>query len=499
MALTSNNIGAILDRMGFKLCNTGHKSSYFKSYSQHRCQITVDIKNKSISYPTKMKVHDKTTSNFSHEENFVVLECVNRLLEKGYPPSKIELEKNWRVGRGQKGKLDILVLEANGRNPYLMIECKTFEKEYDSEISNMLAEKTAGGQLFSYWNQDRDTKYLCLYSSRLDDKGDIEYKNGIIAITNEFERARSAKSAYHLWNKQFLPNGIFDSNVQPWNVIAKPLLRRNLKRLQKEDGNRIYLHFLEVLRQSVISDKGNAFNKIFNLFLCKIVDEDRNEDDELKFQWKEGHDDNESVIGRLNELFKKGMEQYLNKTVTDYSLEDLEGLGLKQTPEKIAKIITELRLYKNQEFAFVDVYNEETFNENAKIVIEMVKLLQGWQIRYTHKQQFLGEFFELLLNSGFKQESGQYFTPVPLVRFIIQSLPISEIIAEKIKNGDTDFLPTVIDFACGSGHFLTESMDIIQEKIQSLDSKKLKPGSKETTRGLHSGSICMGKRFHIWN
>ena len=95
----------------------------------------------------------------------------------------------------------------------------------------------------------------------------------------------------------------------------------------------------------------------------------------------------------------------------------------------------------------------------------MVELLQPYQIRYGHKQQFLGDFFELLLSTSIKQEVGQYFTPVPIAKFIISSLPIRELIEKKISNDETNFLPHVIDYAAGSGHFLTEAMDEIQKVI----------------------------------
>ena len=152
----------------------------------------------------------------------------------------------------------------------------------------------------------------------------------------------------------------------------------------------IYNQFAEILRHNVVSDKGNAYNKIFNLFLCKILDEDKTDNEELEFQWIEEKDNEESILGRLNGLYKIGMLQFLNKEITDYSPEDLEDGKIN---ESTLRIINELRLYKNQEFAFVDVFNRDSFLENAQIVIEIVKLLQGWQLRYTHKQQFLGEFF----------------------------------------------------------------------------------------------------------
>ncbi|MBQ7537239.1 MAG: hypothetical protein IJT14_03920 [Rickettsiales bacterium] len=40
-----------------------------------------------------------TTCDFHQEENKVVLECVNRLLNAGYFPENIMLEKQYQVGR----------------------------------------------------------------------------------------------------------------------------------------------------------------------------------------------------------------------------------------------------------------------------------------------------------------------------------------------------------------------------------------------------------------
>jgi len=44
-----------------------------------------------------LTVHDKTTSNFSSPENFVVFECVHKLLSQGYHPQHIELEKKGKA------------------------------------------------------------------------------------------------------------------------------------------------------------------------------------------------------------------------------------------------------------------------------------------------------------------------------------------------------------------------------------------------------------------
>ena len=75
---------------------------------------------------------------------------------------------------------------------------------------------------------------------------------------------------------------------------------------------------------------------------------------------------------------------------------------------------------------------------------------QGLRLKTDDQNQFLGEMFELFLDDGIKQSEGQFFTPLPICKFIVASLPLAQKIAttpEPIK---------AIDYACGSGHFLNE-------------------------------------------
>ena len=88
--------------------------------------------------------------------------------------------------------------------------------------------------------------------------------------------------------------------------------------------------------------------------------------------------------------------------------------------------------YAIKEFSFIDVFNDETFLLNSSILFEVVLFLQKYRIKYSTKHQFLGEFFERLLHIGIKQESGQFFTPIPLSRFILKSLPLQNTIERKI-------------------------------------------------------------------
>ncbi len=456
----------LLTKLGFQP-KEGENNLWHKLYSQHNnCSITVDFNQQKINYAELIKAGNKTTQNFSQDENWVVLECVNRLLEKGYSPQNIILEKTYPAGHGHSARLDICVNNDDGQE-YLLIECKTYGKEFNKELSNT---KKDGGQLFTYFKFENKASIIMLYASKLDNQ-DIIFQNEIIKIEDNY-RTGSAKDFYERWNKITKDNGVFDDWVKPYDFVSKALTSEDLVEIREEDSSTIFNHFLEILRHNVVSDKGNAFNKIFTLFLCKVYDEKSTKTgDELKFQWLEGKDTDIDFQLRLTDLYKKGMKDFLEKEVTDFSdaefdqqyknLDDKTKKSLKQTFAK-------LRLEKNNEFAIKEVFDNQSFRENAKIVKEVVELLQKYQIRYNKRQQYLSDFFELLLTTGLKQESGQFFTPVPIAQFIIKSLPLDGLVDKKLEAGKKDeLMPFVMDYAAGSGHFLTESMHEMQRLLDA--------------------------------
>ncbi len=462
----------------------GTNGIYHKMYLDYA--IEIDFEKKSINYGSDITAESKTTQNFSQPENFVVLECVDRLLTKGYKPRNIILEKTWPSGHGTSGRLDICINREDG-TPYMLIECKTYGKEYNKESAKIHKE---GGQLFTYFQlSGGKADVIMLYASEL--KGNqFVYVNEIIKIEDDY-RNGDVKDIYEKWNKLTKDNGIFDSWVQPYNFQSKALTKEQLKEIKSEDSSFIFNRFLEILRHNVVSDKGNAFNKIFTLFLCKVYDETTtDEGEELKFQWFEGRDNHVNFQLRLTDLYSKGMKKFLDRTVSDFNDDDFHKRCANLTPETkefLRKEVNKLRLEKNNEFAIKEVYDNASFEENAKVVKEVVELIQGYRIRYNKRQQYLSDFFELLLTTGLKQETGQYFTPVPIAQFIMKSLPLDSIVAEKLTRKDGEILPYMIDYAAGSGHFITEFMHEIQDIINNCDTSKY---IEETRKHLINWQNC---------
>lgn len=455
--ITKDNLKQVLENLGFKNKN----ENYVKTINNYT--LLIDYKNQSINYPKEIKIHDKTTSNFSHPENFVVFECVHRLLEKGYKAEHLELEPKWNLGRDKKGgKADILVKD-NENNPYLIIECKTTDSKNSEFIKEWNRMQEDGGQLFSYFQQEKGVKYLCLYTSDFSDR--LEYKNYIIQaydneeylkekeLQNSYKKSNNNIELFKTWKEsyelQYFKQGIFEANVNAYKILEITPTFDNLKEL-KEEGK--YHEFAKILRKHNISGKENAFDKLVNIFLCKIYDETFNKNN-LKFGYFGVMADTyANMQDRLMWLYKEAMKEFLGEKITFVSNEDIEKdfkqLKIKTLKEVMQNYIKELKFYSNNDFAFLEVHNKELFLKNALVLKEIVELFANYKLTQNSTNQFLGNLFELFLQKGMKQDEGQFFTPIQICEFIMYSLPLQEMLNKNSK------ALRVIDYACGAGHFL---------------------------------------------
>ena len=163
--ITIDNFKDVLQTLGFE----AEGNIFQKSIGE--AELKVDFDKQEMIYPKDegLTVNRQDTCNFSQNENFVVFECVHRLLEKGYKPEHLELEPTWQVGRGASGgRADILVKNQKNK-ALLIIECKTVGNEFDRAWRKTQQD---GDQLFSYAQQIRQTQYLCLYASDFDENDD---------------------------------------------------------------------------------------------------------------------------------------------------------------------------------------------------------------------------------------------------------------------------------------------------------------------------------------
>lgn len=245
-----SNFESVLEVLGF-IKNSHNPKVYTKKFDS--CEIGVDFDKKTMLYPISdgMIINDKTTSNFDKDENFVVFECVCRLLQKGYRPEHIELEPKWQLGRDTKGgKADILIKNEDGKS-YIIIECKTAGKEYKKEYKNT---EDYGGQLFSYWQQEVSTQWLALYASDYTSTEGLVYKCQVVRCIDDenikkmaekdkdvliYENAKNEQERFKVWrdtyNRLWLNDVIFDKKSKAYGVGVAPLRKKNLIGFRPED------------------------------------------------------------------------------------------------------------------------------------------------------------------------------------------------------------------------------------------------------------------------
>ncbi len=489
--ITRENFDKVLVALGFS--QDGAK--YFRQYGDdYENRLVADFGAETLSYPPSLSIQRETVTNFSDHENFVTFECVARLLAKGYLPAHIELESPIPGGHGSViGYNDIRVKDNDGKT-FLLIECKTadeFPRFWKQTLFN-------GSQLFNYFNTYRGAEALCLYASDWTEDGGLSYVSHIISMRDNEEylqtnkELKSFKSVgeskgggtkddyFTVWaetyKKEFDTAGVFEEEIEAYSIgklkytVCDLIEPKDNSILKKKD-----YEFATIMRRHNVGSHENAFDKLVNLFLAKIVDESTNAD-ELQFRWRGvANDDYFRLQDRLQKLYKEGMEKFLGEEVTYIDQSEVSDAFhfFKNDPDatrdKILSYFRQLKFFTNSDFAFLDVHNETLFYKNAAILKEMVQMLQDMKLKTDAQNQFLGDLFEHFLDQGVKQNEGQYLTPLPIVKFLVSSLPLADMMS---KSGD---VPRAIDYACGAGHFLTEYAEEIKRlapKISGVDAKE---------------------------
>lgn len=299
-----------------------------------------------------------------------------------------------------------------------------------------------------------------------DNKKMLENEEGVLS----YDKASNNKQLYRVWHETYHCDyariGLFEESVQPYHIGKDKYTVADLKAVSNETIKKKYSEFSNILRQHNVGAHENAFDKLVNLFLAKVVDETNNPDN-LHFYWKgSAYDDDFQLQDRLQRLYRDGMKKFLGEDVT--YIEDAEidkaFRRFKNDPDATRKTIKDyfraLKFFSDNDFSFISVHNKKLFQQNAIILRKVILMLQDIRLKDSDTHQFLGDLFEGFLTKGVKQSEGQFFTPMPIVRFIVTSLPLEQLIK------DSQDVPYAIDYACGAGHFLTEYADRIKEFVK---------------------------------
>ena len=447
-----------------------------------------------FNYPVGLQADRNTTQEDYQKESYVVFVCVAQLFERGYLPQHIKLEGRNYAG-ADTGYCDILVSDNNGE-PYLIVECKKadIDKKEDEFRKHWARTMRDGDQLFRYFNTYRKAQYLCMYAadypeyskkgkkinrleinyhiiSLVDNEEYLQTDNKLHSFQEMREQQGGSEDFFNVWKQtykqDFTTRGLFEEGIDAFNIGKKSYGINDLKTIDEYSLDKKYNEFALILRKHTISSHENAFDKLVNLFLAKIIDE-RYHSNELQLLWKgAAYDDYFSLQDRLINLYKRGMKEFFDDEVASVENAEIENAfkfltsKADEARDTIKRYFRKLKYFNNNPFAFLDVHNEQLFYKNAVILKDTISMLQDIYLTKNTDNQFLGDLFEGFLNRGVHQSEGQFFTPIPIARFLVSSLPLRQI----LEGGE---IPKVIDYACGAGHFLTEYARQIKPIVEEM-------------------------------
>ena len=228
----------------------GSTEVWTRSFEASSSTITVDFAAEAIRYPKGLKINRATTTNFSQPENFVVLECITRLLSLGYTPQQLELEKSTPKGHGEGGGYCDIIIQDNEGKVFALVECKTMgsTKKSQDEFSRAWSRmEKDGGQLFNYFNTFRQATVLCLYASDWVGARCV-YQSRIVSIQDnesyiqatklrsyaDVKEKMEGKEAYFkVWRDtydlDYSSVGLFEEGTKPFTIGMRVLRAEDLK------------------------------------------------------------------------------------------------------------------------------------------------------------------------------------------------------------------------------------------------------------------------------
>ncbi len=407
-----------------------------------------DLRGGTISFSDEISQHRVETQ--LKGEKWVEAYIIARMTrELGYPAKSIELQKEYPAGHPEttKPRIDIVVRDdrSDQSKTFMTIEAKDPE---DFEKNVELIE----GQLFGLGDHERSRglKYMVYYTVDFID-GDLVDKS-IIIDADQFP-------TFEAWDEEGRPS--FDQLPAGYAMAHKSVFvnkndeeldtgERNLnKQVSRNEFLALRRELHNVLWGGGSATDNDVFSNLVKLFLAKIYDEEFTpEGQPYTFQvvFKDGKPQPASeIVAKLNSkrklvnglyegIFRRAQKEYLE--MSDEEIEASQGIDTEKISDnKVAYVV--------ERFQGISLTENEDRDDG----------------------DLLGEFFEGIVRSGFKQSKGQFFTHPYIVKFCIYALKIDLMVEEKVRSDNT--LPSIVDPSCGSGTFLIEAMKTVTRVLRS--------------------------------
>lgn len=357
-------------------------------------------------------IQENRTRNYNNPEERVQAETYAKLvIEYNYHPKQIRNFVPVTMGSSTR-EADIVVYNDEAcSKPHIIVECKrpeVSEMEFDQAINQALsyAQALAG-----------TSKYLWVTS---------QLKNGYFQVDKDRHSRNSItdipqKGVTTLSPYKYVKNGGIKNGQKLFDLGV----------ISEGDLTSLFKQAHQALWGGGELNPSEAFDELDKLIFCKIWDErkDRKKGDPYDFQiWTSGE------IAKTD-AEKNRQEEGINRSLLK-RINMLYEEGRKKDPEVF----------------------KEGVRLSAQKCRTVVSYLEGINLNDTDLDS-KGRAFETFMGSFFRGDFGQYFTPRPIVKFIVDVLPIT--------NEDK-----VLDTSCGSGGFLLHALD----KVRTQANQRAKDG-----------------------
>ncbi len=387
--------------------------------------IAEGIKKKLIRFEDDEKYivycHQKKRRNYGNPEEKVQAESFLRLaLVYKYPVKRIQQFVPVQMGSETKEADIIVYSDDEHKAPHIVIECKkpeASELEFIHAAKQAVSYAVAEGARYVWVTSKLKNEYFEIPAKKPKDRISIPDipQFGITELAS-FKFAKDG--------------GITKTGqrLSPLEIVTQDDLTRHFQQAH------------QALWGGGELNPSEAFDELDKLIFCKLWDERKlhKSGDPYDFQviTVKPKDDSEEEVRKANEKTNQNLLARLKKLYME---------GRKKDP---------------------DVFKDD-IRLNASKARTVVSYLESINLSDTDLDS-KGRAFETFMGSFFRGDFGQYFTPRPIVKFIVDVLPITQ---ESL----------VLDTSCGSGGFLLHALD----KVRSQADKYFTLGTDKHYRHWH--------------
>jgi len=340
----------------------------------------------------------------------------------------------------------------NYNNPEEKVQAETFlslvliygypEKRIKQFVSVQMGSETKEADLIVY-NDDKHEETLILVECKKEDLTDQQFN---IAVDQAYSYA-VAEGAKYVWTTSRIKNQHYEVPVK------KPKSRIEIPDIPQFGIDKLapYKYVKGGVSQigaDGISEPKTDYGKKQKFFELEVVSE--SELTKIFIQshqalWGGGQRNPSVAFDELDKLIfcKIWDEKHPRKNGEPYDFQLFRG----EDPEDLLKRIK--KIYAIGEKEAPEVF-KDGISLSAQETLTIVKYFQRINLNKTDLDS-KGKAFETFMGSYFRGDFGQYFTPRPIVKFIIDSVPIKQ-------------KSRVLDTSCGSGGFLLYALDKVREQ-----------------------------------